>query len=625
MRKHCFHIRLILSFLMVMFGLFAYGQSNDKQESGDEENRGAVSITANPTSICVGGTAQLHAEAVTSMVVDFETGDFSQAIFANNNAYPWEITTANPYEGTYCMKSSNEDVHSSDSYIETVVEVPCESVVSFYVKVSSEYNYDKFHFYIDGVEYGQPLSGNVSYTYMRFRVVEGTHTYRWSYTKDYNYNSSDDCAYVDNIILCQPMDFVSLVNVDFETGNFSQADFTNTGQYPWSVVAGGNGSSYCMSSTNQGETYSSSIISLSFSSNNPSYVSFDAKFMGETGTYIYDKCIFYIDNVPQFTYGQVDFSWHFYQSNSIPAGTHTLKWEYSKDGSVDPAGDAFLVDNIAIYLDNPTGSGGSVNATFHWEPGNQNTQDITVSPSETTTYTVTAYQSGVLIGSAHQTIVVYSDPDLNITTSTGETEICEGDTITIYANVAPVNDILVGDIYCTDGSFVHCDAWSPNNGKTAKGIVFYVDLTGEHGWVVGLDQSSAMWCNNITSSVPGLATYSHWMDAISDLDGYTNTRIIREIGNNTVYPAAWAVDFENGWYLPAIGQLNVLLGSIFVINNSLDKVGGTPIGYTSNQEALWSSSTSTTPKFSLLFVTRYEQVKFEAKNKEYLIREVINF
>ncbi len=136
------------------------------------------------------------------MIVDFETGDFSQAEFTLPAQYPWAITTTNPYEGTYCMKSTCEGVAGGVSSIEATVDVPfAEAKMGFYVRVSSETNYDKFHFYIDGVEKGSALSGELPYAYKEFSVTGGTHTYKWEYAKDGSLNSNDDCIYVDNITM----------------------------------------------------------------------------------------------------------------------------------------------------------------------------------------------------------------------------------------------------------------------------------------------------------------------------------------------------------------------------------------------------------------------------------------
>ena len=139
--------------------------------------------------------------APAELIVDFETGDFSQAEFTLPAQYPWAITTTNPYEGTYCMKSTCEGIASGSSTIEVTVEVPYDAKMGFWVRVSSESNYDKFHFYIDGVEQGSALSGQLAYQYKEYAVEAGTHTYKWEYAKDSSVNSNDDCVYVDNITM----------------------------------------------------------------------------------------------------------------------------------------------------------------------------------------------------------------------------------------------------------------------------------------------------------------------------------------------------------------------------------------------------------------------------------------
>ena len=203
-----------------------------------------------------------------SLIVDFETGDFSQAEFTLPASYPWAISTTNPYEGTYCMKSTCEGVASGSSIIEATVEVPYDGKMGFWVKVSSESNYDKFHFYIDGIEQGSALSGNLSYSYKEFDVAEGTHTYKWEYTKDSSVNSNDDCVYVDNITmyrLDQPLPPTPGAQVyDFEDSSlqgWTTLDADGDG-YTWMVASelmstgyGHNGSTDCVLSQSYSNTY----------------------------------------------------------------------------------------------------------------------------------------------------------------------------------------------------------------------------------------------------------------------------------------------------------------------------------------------------------------------------------
>ena len=118
--------------------------------------------------------------------------------------------------------------------------------------------------------------------------------------------------------------------------------------------------------------------------------------------------------------------------------------------------------------------------------------------------------------------------------------------------------VSIGDILCTDGSIVSRAAY-PTSGKAAQGIVFYVDATDSHGWAVSLNNqsSSIKWCSEgfYGYDIPNLPNSANARAVMHDLDGYGNTGAIRGHGNSSQFPAAWAVDYDNGWYLPSGGQL----------------------------------------------------------------------
>ena len=148
--------------------------------------------------------------------------------------------------------------------------------------------------------------------------------------------------------------------------------------------------------------------------------------------------------------------------------------------------------------------------------------------------------------------------------------------------------VSIGDILCTDGTFIKPNDYA-SSGKTALGIVFFVDESEQHGWAVHLEYQGRMpWCNQYID-VPSLTNIRKFRNAIKDTDGYTNTRIIREYGSAYTFPAAWAVDFDNGWYLPAAGQIRQLYGYIPEINQSLDIVVGQPFSLSSNWW-IWAST-----------------------------------
>lgn len=167
----------------------------------------------------------------------------------------------------------------------------------------------------------------------------------------------------------------------------------------------------------------------------------------------------------------------------------------------------------------------------------------------------------------------------------GDEEICEGESVTLHAEVdgMVVNYVVPGDILCSDSTIVKPADW-PVAGKTPIGIVFYVDNTDLHGWAVSLTQSDNLkWSTEntlinpyINSNFSSYAPNDHWRYAITDMNGYANTLAIRTHPAAN-YPAGFTPDFDNGWYLPSAGQLNVLFGEIVRVNESLTLVGGTSI------------------------------------------------
>ena len=154
--------------------------------------------------------------------------------------------------------------------------------------------------------------------------------------------------------------------------------------------------------------------------------------------------------------------------------------------------------------------------------------------------------------------------------------------VCVAAPCAKAQMAHVGDILC-EGDLIVSPANYNANTHTAIGVVFYVDNTGRHGWAIALqDAGSYAWgCKGSDMPIPN---YGDKRQAIYDLDGYENTRIVRE--NCTDSPAFYAVDFANGWYVPAIGQLNYLYGNLGEVNATLVKIGGAPfVGW-----VYWSST-----------------------------------
>ena len=154
--------------------------------------------------------------------------------------------------------------------------------------------------------------------------------------------------------------------------------------------------------------------------------------------------------------------------------------------------------------------------------------------------------------------------------------------------------VHIGDILCTDGSTVTPNDFN-SSGKTAMGVVFFVDDSGEHGWAVHLDVQSydINWVSptyyDYGYDILNVPNCEYSIDAMNDLDGYGNTFEIQQAHGSDWYPAAWAVDFDNGWYLPAAGQLRWLMAYSYEVNETLQQIGATEFAY-GTPSWFWSST-----------------------------------
>lgn len=139
----------------------------------------------------------------------------------------WIIYDTGAYSGTYCAGSSYTMGSSMTSELSISCTINRADSISFYYKVSSEANYDKFHFYMDNTDMFN-ASGEVDWTRAAFPVSAGTHTFRFTYEKDYSVNRGSDRAWIDNVTLPHDMHITT-----FEQGVICDGD---TASHPDYVV-----------------------------------------------------------------------------------------------------------------------------------------------------------------------------------------------------------------------------------------------------------------------------------------------------------------------------------------------------------------------------------------------------
>ncbi len=192
-------------------------------------------------------------------------------------------------------------------------------------------------------------------------------------------------------------------------------------------------------------------------------------------------------------------------------------------------------------------------------------------------------------------LTVFDQPTISIETD-AENLLCQSDKVTLTAkgkggnNISVYCDslpIAIGDVFCSDGTFARCDDFLKNpNGRTAAGVVFHVQPDYQYALVADLkdvEETRTLTWGNEGFDLPNLPNHTHVREVMTDQDGYGNTAIIRKAGDATLYPVAWAVDFENGWYVPAIGELRMLFATTHEVNETLAKIGGQELPSNTNQ------------------------------------------
>ena len=290
---------------------------------------------------------------------------------------------------------------------------------------------------------------------------------------------------------------------------------------------------------------------------------------------------------------------------------------------------------ITLTADNGCGSG-TVPVNIAVSPSYSNLFSDTICTGST--YTQHGYQLGtqdtagffvhILNGTTQQgcdsvsvlQLFVAETPTVEVLADPAE--ICVGSEAELHALGSQASVTLssqlpkvwVGDILCTDGTIVHPENWPC--GEVAMGIVFYVDDTGEHGWAVALQDVNApntyMWGLSLQNDISTLINFSNGAYALNDVDGYQNTLIIRQNGQPYEYEAAYAVNFEQGWYLPAAGQMMKLYAEMVRMNSSLQLVGGSVFVL----DAPWTYWTSTEISSSRAWVLD-KQNGFSTSEKNY--------
>ena len=113
-------------------------------------------------------------------------------IFEGSIEQTLQVEKNNWIEGEDGVYQSN-DINDSESTSMTLeVEGPMD--FTFDWKVSSESNYDKLKWYLDGLQISEISGWGNGWQTVSYSIPEGSHTIRWEYSKDGSVSNGDDCG-----------------------------------------------------------------------------------------------------------------------------------------------------------------------------------------------------------------------------------------------------------------------------------------------------------------------------------------------------------------------------------------------------------------------------------------------
>jgi len=259
--------------------------------------------------------------------------DSGKLIFNTSGDSDWASQTTVSYYDSDAAQSPFI-AHKQSASMETTISE--HQTVKFYWKVSSENGYDLLQFYIDG-ELKNQVSGDVDWQQQVYAVSPGTHTLKWTYTKDYSVSKGFDCGWVDKLQLGEaPEDPIA------EALDAPELLFTLSGDREWMVTS----NDYVMGSdsvTVPAELVHNEEAIMETAISGYTTIKFHWKVSSEAD---YDYLQFYINGIlKDQVSGETDWEEKIYP---VSSGTHTLKWVYSKDHSLSTGADTAWIDKLEL-------------------------------------------------------------------------------------------------------------------------------------------------------------------------------------------------------------------------------------------------------------------------------------
>ncbi len=398
-----------------------------------------------------------------------------------------------------------------------------------------------------------------------------------------------------------------------------EIEFVSEGAYPW-VVSGD-----AAMSGNAGVSSSESVLTATVEAAEGDIVQFEFQAWGEGSYTFWDHCDFLIDGNQQFTYGAYDNDWET-AAYALTAGEHTLTWSYTKDSSVNPSGDYFMVDNV--YVGQPIApeaievedvevpAGRRANVMYEVLPAEAFDKSVTFAIEDTAIATVDA--NGVVTGVAEGETTV-------IVTSAADPDVYGEATVTVTEALPTVN--LFGfDTYDIAGT--NSDQWIefPDYDPTAYiahgsmqttfaaafaggnvyGYLYQNDGADTRFYIMDAETYSVAYPGTDASNVGGVfaMAYNYATDVMYAITGTesryiatvdlatgvaTNVAAITGMANS---PMTLAIDGEGNAYALDLDSAGATLYSLDLETGAATAIGSTGVGLNYVQSMTWDMDTN---------------------------------
>lgn len=253
-------------------------------------------------------------------------GENTSLHFTSPGNHPWIVDGSSVYSG-------NAGVNSSSSVLESKVKLGAYQRISFSYKVSSQQNSDYFRFKVNGQTVFE-TSGSLDWQDESFVIPgSGVTTLTWEFTKDASGAAGSDKAWLRNVVL---EDTVSTVINDSTFDD--PLEFTTGGSYPW--IVDGNAAK----SGNAGVNSSVSEVSATRHLIEGISVMFFYKASCGAG----DKLEFLVNGSPVLNVSSTT-DWTAFEYEIPAAGSYTLTFRYTKDGSGAVGSDCAWIKGFKLF------------------------------------------------------------------------------------------------------------------------------------------------------------------------------------------------------------------------------------------------------------------------------------